>query len=126
MRKGTASAQILLTRGKVCDTGLFSWTRHPNYFGEIIMQFSIFMIVLSLSAYGCIPFGLEALCRAVLGDSQPDLPGSSAHVCLRFDAAGAVRREEESMKVGRDGTVPFGGTITHHRMPPNTVTARVA
>jgi hypothetical protein len=24
------------------------------------------------------------------------------------------------------GAVPFGGTITHHRMPPNTVTARVA
>lgn len=26
-------------RGKVCDIGLFTWTRHPNYFGEIIMQF---------------------------------------------------------------------------------------
>ena len=26
-------------KGKVCDAGFFSWTRHPNYFGEIIMQF---------------------------------------------------------------------------------------
>lgn len=26
-------------KGKVCDIGLFTWTRHPNYFGEIIMQF---------------------------------------------------------------------------------------
>lgn len=26
-------------KGKVCDVGFFAWTRHPNYFGEIIMQF---------------------------------------------------------------------------------------
>lgn len=35
--------------------GLFSWTRHPNYFGEIIMQFSISMIALSPSTCGYIP-----------------------------------------------------------------------
>ena len=29
------------TRDKsaICDKGFFSWTRHPNYFGEIIIQF---------------------------------------------------------------------------------------
>ena len=26
-------------KGAVCDAGFFSWSRHPNYFGEIIMQF---------------------------------------------------------------------------------------
>lgn len=26
-------------KGKVCDVWFFSWTRHPNYFGEIIMHF---------------------------------------------------------------------------------------
>ena len=24
-------------RGKVCDTGLWAWTRHPNYLGEILI-----------------------------------------------------------------------------------------
>ena len=44
-------------KGKTCDVGLFSWTRHPNYFGEIIMQFAIFMIAVSPSAYGYILSG---------------------------------------------------------------------
>lgn len=56
-------------KGAVCDVGFFNWTRHPNYFGEIIMQFgkftlafglqfvaniftAIFMICVSPSAYG--------------------------------------------------------------------------
>lgn len=26
-------------KGKVCDVGFFAWTRHPNYFGEILIQF---------------------------------------------------------------------------------------
>jgi steroid 5-alpha reductase family enzyme len=25
--------------GTVCNVGFFAWTRHPNYFGEIIIQF---------------------------------------------------------------------------------------
>lgn len=31
-------------KGAVCDVGFFSWTRHPNYFGEIIMQFGDFAL----------------------------------------------------------------------------------
>ena len=30
-------------KGKVCDIGLFTWTRHPNYFGEIIIQFGKYL-----------------------------------------------------------------------------------
>src|SRR5271154_1413257 len=41
------------------------------------------------------PFGLGDLRRAVLSDSRPNPSDSSAHVSLRFGAAGAVRREEE-------------------------------
>ena len=36
-------------KGKVCDIGLFSWSRHPNYFGEIIMQFGENMLSFDIS-----------------------------------------------------------------------------
>jgi steroid 5-alpha reductase family enzyme len=26
-------------KSAICDKGFFAWTRHPNYFGEIIIQF---------------------------------------------------------------------------------------
>jgi hypothetical protein len=28
-------------RSAICDKGFFSWSRHPNYFGEIIIQFGM-------------------------------------------------------------------------------------
>ncbi|RDL42550.1 Oxidoreductase-like protein [Venustampulla echinocandica] len=39
-------------KSAICDKGFFYWTRHPNYFGEIILQFSIFMICVSPVADG--------------------------------------------------------------------------
>lgn len=31
-------------RTEICDKGMFSWTRHPNYFGEIIIHFGKFIL----------------------------------------------------------------------------------
>lgn len=54
--------------GAVCDVGFFNWTRHPNYFGEIIIQFSIFMIAVSPAAYGYTKDGgHRALYASILG-----------------------------------------------------------
>ncbi|PSN69585.1 oxidoreductase-like protein [Corynespora cassiicola Philippines] len=54
--------------GAVCDVGFFSWTRHPNYFGEIIIQFSIFMIAVSPAALGYLSGGAyAALYASILG-----------------------------------------------------------
>ena len=78
------------SKGKVCDVGLFTWSRHPNYFGEIIMQFSIFMIAVSPSAYGYVtgqaynaqygailgPFFLTLLLLFVSGLTLQERPGA--------------------------------------------------
>ncbi|KAF2795832.1 oxidoreductase-like protein [Melanomma pulvis-pyrius CBS 109.77] len=54
--------------GSVCDVGFFAWTRHPNYFGEIIIQFAIFMIAVSPAADGYVSGGAyAALYASILG-----------------------------------------------------------
>ncbi|KAI2604600.1 DUF1295-domain-containing protein [Hypoxylon sp. NC1633] len=54
--------------GAVCDSGFFAWSRHPNYFGEIILQFGIYMICVSPAADG--PVGgqaFKALYATIIG-----------------------------------------------------------
>ncbi|KAK5289777.1 hypothetical protein BJ546DRAFT_322671 [Cryomyces antarcticus] len=54
--------------GAVCDVGFFKWTRHPNYFGEIVIQFSIYMIATSPAADGYVGGGAyRALYATILG-----------------------------------------------------------
>ena len=36
-------------KGKIIESGLWKYTRHPNYFGEITMSLSLFIIVISLA-----------------------------------------------------------------------------
>jgi steroid 5-alpha reductase family enzyme len=35
-------------RGKVLDTGLWAWTRHPNYFGDALVWWGFFLVSLSV------------------------------------------------------------------------------
>ncbi|GME22286.1 3-oxo-5-alpha-steroid 4-dehydrogenase [Neofusicoccum parvum] len=54
--------------GAICDVGFFHFTRHPNYFGEILIQFSIFMIAVSPAANGYVRGGAhDALYASILG-----------------------------------------------------------
>ncbi|KAI1643390.1 DUF1295-domain-containing protein [Daldinia loculata] len=55
-------------RGAICDSGFFYWSRHPNYFGEIIIQFSIYMICVSPAADGPVAGqAFNALYATILG-----------------------------------------------------------
>jgi steroid 5-alpha reductase family enzyme len=35
-------------RGKIIETGLWKYTRHPNYFGEVVQWWGIFLMAISL------------------------------------------------------------------------------
>ncbi|KAL7620833.1 hypothetical protein AAE478_009831 [Parahypoxylon ruwenzoriense] len=74
----------------ICDIGFFYFSRHPNYFGEIIIQFSIYMISVSAAADGHIgsqafnalyasivgPFFLTILLMFVSGLPLSERPGA--------------------------------------------------
>ncbi|OAL07359.1 DUF1295-domain-containing protein [Phaeosphaeriaceae sp. SRC1lsM3a] len=54
--------------GAVCDVGFFAWTRHPNYFGEIMVQFGIFTIAVAPAANNYVSGGaFDALYASILG-----------------------------------------------------------
>ncbi|MGD0142147.1 MAG: DUF1295 domain-containing protein [Rhizomicrobium sp.] len=35
--------------GRVLDTGLWAWSRHPNYFGDTVMWWGVFLVCLAAS-----------------------------------------------------------------------------
>ena len=39
-------------KSKFMQRGLWAWSRHPNYFGEILLWFGIFTLTIAPSAYG--------------------------------------------------------------------------
>lgn len=77
-------------RSAICDKGFFAVSRHPNYFGEIITQFSIYMIAVSSAADGYVqgaaysalyativgPFFLTILLMFVSGLTLSERPGA--------------------------------------------------
>jgi steroid 5-alpha reductase family enzyme len=47
-------------KGKIMDRGLWAYTRHPNYFGEVLQWWGIFLCALAL------PFGYVTIIGPLL------------------------------------------------------------
>ncbi len=72
-----------VNRGKVLDTGLWRYTRHPNYFGDFCVWWGFFFIALSSGAWWSVvgPLVMSVLLLKVsgvallekdIGDRRPD------------------------------------------------------
>lgn len=72
-----------VNRGKVLDTGLWRYTRHPNYFGDFCVWWGFFLIALSSGAWWSVvgPLVMSILLLKVsgvallekdIGDRRPD------------------------------------------------------
>jgi len=46
--------------GAVCNVGFFKYSRHPNYFAEIMTQVSIYILAVTPASYGTVPYGSGA------------------------------------------------------------------
>jgi len=109
----------------ICDKGLFAWSRHPNYFGEIILQFAIYIIAVAPARKGSVqgrdyqalyatvlgPFFLTFLLMFVSGLTLQERPGAKK----RFDEQ--RRWEEYSNYLNRTSIlIPFPPQL-YARMP---------
>ena len=79
------------SKGRVLDTGLWRYTRHPNYFGEALLWWGIYLMALSAGAWWSIvaPLLMTFLLLRVSGVTllekdthrHMDCPPSSAPRC---------------------------------------------
>jgi steroid 5-alpha reductase family enzyme len=90
-------------RGRVCDVGLWSWSRHPNYFFEWLCWLAYPVIALS-PGY---PWGVATLLAPILGVwcMSPEYPRWKRRCCARAASAIArIRRAPAPSSRGRPKT----------------------
>lgn len=98
------------SQGRTCDVGLFAWSRHPNYFGEILVQFGIFTMAVSPSAYGYVPRGTGAY--AV---QYASMVGAFFLTLLLLFVSGLTLQERPGAKKKYEKDGPDGPSWTQHR-----------
>jgi len=85
--------------GKVCDTGLWAWSRHPNYFFEWLIWLSLALFALDLS--GNWPLGYIAIagpvCMYWLLRYVSGVPPLEAHMVARYGDAYATYQRTTSV-----------------------------
>ena len=104
---GSAIADLQLTRfkqlptshGRVCDTGLWAWSRHPNYFFEWLVW--IAFALLAINASGDWPWGYLALagpiCMYWLLRYVSGVPPLEAHMLAKYGNHYASYRKSTSV-----------------------------
>jgi steroid 5-alpha reductase family enzyme len=98
------------SKGATCDVGLFAWSRHPNYFGEMLVQFAVFTLAISPSAYGDVPSGSGAYAA-----QYASIVGPLFLTGLLLFVSGLTLQERPgaAQKFGVDG--PDGPTWLRHK-----------
>lgn len=98
------------SKGRTCDVGLFTWSRHPNYFGEILVQFGIFTLAVSPSAYGYIPQGSVAYAA-----QYASMIGAFFLTLLLLFVSGLTLQERPGAKKKFEKDGPDGPAWAQHR-----------
>ena len=84
-------------RGRVCDVGLWRWSRHPNYFFECLVWATWPLIAISLVGY---PYGFVALlapiCITLLLTRISGIPPLEEHMLRKHGEAYAGYQERTS------------------------------
>jgi steroid 5-alpha reductase family enzyme len=98
-RQLRAFAQEPANKGKVCDTGLWAWSRHPNYFFECVLWCAYPVIAIAAMGY---PFGFAALlaplCITVLLVKISGIPPLEEHMVAKHgDAYRAYQRRTSAL-----------------------------
>ena len=87
------------SKGKVCDTGLWAWSRHPNYFFECVLWCGYPVIAIAATGY---PFGfialLAPLCIWLLLTRISGIPPLEEHMLAKHgDAYRAYQRRTSAL-----------------------------
>lgn len=89
------------TSGKVCDVGLWSWSRHPNYFFEVLIWLAIALFALDWTA--AYPWGFAALlgpaCMYVLLRYVSGVPPLEDHMVSKYGDAYRAYQKSTSVFV---------------------------
>lgn len=125
--------------GAVCDVGFFAWTRHPNYFGEIIIQFGMQEDCVYKREYvlnQCRHFhhggvsrskGIRhwrPLSRTLCFHSRSHIFDNSAHVCVWIDSAGTAGSKEALREGHKLGGIRKISSTNQHSDPIPTPIVR--
>jgi len=97
-------------KGRTCDVGLFTWSRHPNYFGEILVQFGIFTLAISPSAYGYIPSNSGAYAA-----QYASIVGPFFLALLLFFVSGLTLQERPGAKKKFEADGPEGASWRQYK-----------